>query len=64
MDDSKTMKDEGDKEEYRDPLTGQRTIDLLMKENERMSQWEGSIVLFTAFTSYAPFTRAVVSVFT
>ena len=48
----------------RDPLTGQRTIDLLMKEKGRMSQWEGSIVLFTAFTIDAPFTRAVVSVFT
>ena len=58
------MKDEGNKEEHRDPITGQRTIDLLMRRNERMSQWERSIVLFTAFTIYAPFTRAVVSVFT
>lgn len=58
------MKDEGNKEEYQDPLTGQRTIDLLMNEKGRMSQWEGSIVLFTAFTIDAPFTRAVVSVFT
>ena len=54
----------GTKRNTRDPLTGQRTIDLLMNEKGKMSQWEGSIVLFTAFTVDVPFTRAVVSVFT